>query len=112
MRISSYLDEVYLMIKKEYKDYDVTLGKLSKSLRSIAIVLMPTGNRIFYQGHRDINLQYQILVKSINHRQALQISEKITNELITDGNEVYSEPSFLSQDEQACIYTTAYTKII
>lgn len=112
MRISSYLDSIYLMIKKEYTDYDVTLGLLSKSLKSIAIVLMPTGNKSFYQGDRDINLQYQILVKSINHRQALQISEKIASKLLLGGNEVYSEPSFLSEDEQGCIYTTAYRKII
>lgn len=112
MRIYKYIDYLKELLKSQNTSFKVNIGKLSPELNSIAIILMPSTNQYFYQGQRDINVQVQILVKSFDQEIALKISEQIADLFISEGLEVYSEPSFAYQDEQAYVYTTAYRKII
>ena len=85
----------------------VRLGKLGKENKSIALRVMPSNNLHFYEGQRDINLSYQVLVKSDSQLEALKEIENIAEYLITKGSEVYSEPSYLEEDEQGYTYTVA-----
>lgn len=106
--ITVKLLELTKILQDELKLFStINLGKLSTERKSIALRVMPSGNVNYYGGNRSRELLFQVLTKSPNQVEAITTLEEIANKLIENECEVYSEPSFIQQDEQGYIYSAS-----
>lgn len=91
---------------------NINLGRLSIDVKSIALRVMPSGNVNYYQGKRSREVMFQILAKSNDQIQAIKALEQIADKLVELDCEVYTEPSYLQQDEQGYTYTASFRTFI
>lgn len=113
MTITEYIDFIATFLESNINLYArIEIGRLTSDLKSIAIRIMPSGNTKHYDSTRARDISFQILTKSNNHSEAISALEDIAFKLQEIGVEVYSEPSYLYEDEQGYIYTSAYRDIL
>ena len=113
MTVTQYIDSIATFLEANLSLYaPITIGRLTADRKSIAIRIMPSGNTKHYDSTRARDISYQILAKSNSHSEAITTLEDIAYKLEEIGAEVYSEPSYLQEDEQGFIYTSAYKDIL
>jgi len=88
---------------------NVELGQLSTATKSIALRIMPSTSENYYSDDRTKSISFQILTKSDNLSQTINMLEQITDKLIEYGCNVYTEIAYLQQDEQGYIYTASFS---
>nr|WP_072513819.1 hypothetical protein [Ndongobacter massiliensis] len=109
MTILSYVDDVIKFLSANCTLFSpIVVGHLRAERRSIALRIMPSNGREHYAGERERPISFQILTKSPDQQEALQALEEICEALLNRDIRVYSEPSYLQEDEQSYIYTAAF----
>lgn len=108
MRISEKLEQVRSILEMELQIL-VVIGHLPADKDAMALRPMPSGNINYYTGQRSIPFTFQLLNKAEKQENAMKILEIAIDRLILEGCIVYTEPNFLSYDEQGYIYTASLT---
>ncbi|MGE9994813.1 hypothetical protein ACQRBK_07250 [Peptoniphilaceae bacterium SGI.137] len=109
MTILAYVEEIIqFLVAKCSLFAPVVAGHLRAEKRSLAIRIMPSAGRANYAGERERPIRFQILSKSPDQQEALRVLEDICEALADRDIRVYSEPSYLQEDEQSYIYTAAF----
>lgn len=110
MTLLEYIKTVKKEIELNAQPFSIIeLGALSTERKSIAIRPMPSGGGVSYhKGPRMRDIQFQVLAKSPSQSEVINTLDRIATNLEEFGAEVYSEPNYLSRDEQGYIYTCAF----
>lgn len=110
MSITQYLDTLILGLAMTMQLPETTfaIGGLTADSRSIAIRLMPSTSSHYYAGDRGRRVAFQALVKDQKQKDTVNLIDELTEALTSMDATIYTEPSYLQDDEQGYIYTASF----
>ncbi|MFL8888693.1 hypothetical protein [Helcococcus kunzii] len=111
MRVDEYINQLANNIHDKF-NVKTVISTLTSDEECVAVRVLPSGNLRYYDKNRDINLSFQILVKSKKQSRTAMLIGLISEYLDKNGAYIYVEPSYLEHDERGYIYTASFNRTI